>query len=52
MKAEIKEYLAGLPQERQGVMAKLLETIQEQIDPKFDLILAYGMPSFVVPLSL
>jgi len=48
----INNYFEKLPQERREVMSKLRSIIQENLPKGFEEAMSYGMPGFVVPLSL
>lgn len=48
----VGDYVAQLPQERQEPFRQLLSTIRQNIDPAFDEVINYGMPSWVVPHSI
>ena len=48
----IREYLNNTPDNRKEVMQKLITTIRMNIPKGFQEVLAYGMPSWVVPHSI
>jgi uncharacterized protein YdhG (YjbR/CyaY superfamily) len=47
----VEEYIAAIPQERQAVFRRLMETIRSNLPEGFKETIQYKMPSFVVPLS-
>ncbi len=46
-----EEYIAALPEDRQPVIKKLRETLLANLPDGFEEQIAYGMISYVVPLS-
>ncbi|HET7415909.1 MAG TPA: DUF1801 domain-containing protein [Arthrobacter sp.] len=48
----VDDYAAELPEERRAAFGQLLSTIRQNIDPAFEEVLNYGMPSWVVPHSV
>lgn len=50
--ATVKEYMESLPEDRKTVVAKLHETIIENLPHGFEERMNYGMPGYVVPHSL
>ena len=47
-----EEYIAQLPEERQGPFNKLRDTILENLPKGFEEKMGYGMPAYVVPHSI
>ena len=47
----VEEYLKNIAPERQEVMKKLLNTIDQHLPKGFQSGLSYGMPGWMVPLS-
>ena len=55
MKVEAKSidnYFENIPEERQAAMKKLWKVISDNIPAKFEAVLSYGMPGYVVPHSV
>lgn len=50
--ANVEDYMAQLPDERKEVMAKLRQTILENLPKKFAEEMNYGMIGYVVPHSV
>jgi hypothetical protein len=48
----IKEYLEALPEDRKGVIKKLLMLFKKHLPKGFEPIMSYGMITFCVPHSL
>lgn len=48
----IKEYLAGIPEERRAAFDKLRETILSNLPEGFEERMSYGMIGYVVPHSI
>lgn len=42
------EYIAAVPEERRDALSKLVQTIRENIDPKFSEAYLYGMIGWVI----
>ena len=47
-----EQYLAELPEERQGPMRQLRQTILENLPEGFEEVMSYGMIGYVVPHSI
>ncbi|GAB4241955.1 MAG: DUF1801 domain-containing protein [Saprospiraceae bacterium] len=47
-----EQYLAELPEERQGLMRQLRQTILENLPEGFEEVMSYGMIGYVVPHSI
>ncbi|GGC91018.1 hypothetical protein GCM10011512_17590 [Tersicoccus solisilvae] len=47
----VEAYLAELEPERRGLVAALIKAIEARIDPGYELTMAWGMPTWVVPLD-
>lgn len=52
MSITVEEYLKSVPTEREQAFLTLLETITSNIPEGFEMVMQYGMPSFVVPHRL
>ncbi|TWT76436.1 hypothetical protein CA13_69300 [Planctomycetes bacterium CA13] len=48
----VDEYIAKLPEDRKPVLEKLRQTILKNLPKGFEECLNYGMPGYVIPLSL
>ncbi len=48
----IEQYIASLPEDRKDAIQKIRKTIAENIPEGFEEAMSFGMPSFVVPLSI
>ena len=48
----IEEYFENIPVERQEAMKKLWKVVSDNIPEKFEAVLSYGMPGYVVPHSV
>lgn len=52
-KAEtVKEYIDQIPEERMAAVKKLRTTIKKNLPKGFKECISYGMPAYVVPLSI
>ncbi|WP_100345725.1 DUF1801 domain-containing protein [Compostimonas suwonensis] len=49
--AEVAAYLDGLPEGRRSVIRPVFETVREAMPEGYELVLAWGMPGWVVPLT-
>jgi hypothetical protein len=49
--AAIEEYLAGIRGERGDAVRTVFDTVHAAMPEGFELVLSYGMPGWVVPLS-
>ena len=49
--AAVEEYLAGIPGERGEAVRAVFDTVHAAMPDGFELVLSYGMPGWVVPLS-
>lgn len=47
----VEEYLAAVPEDKKEAFLKLFRSVSQNIPSGFSVVLQYGMPSFVVPLS-
>ena len=45
----VAKYLAALPKERREAMQAVRKVILDNLDPDFEEVIGYGMPSYVVP---
>ena len=55
MKVEAKsveDYFENIPEERKEPMKKLWKVVTDNIPEKFEAVLSYGMPGYVVPHSV
>ena len=50
--ASIQQYFENIPEDRKEPMKKLWKVIQDNVPPKFEAVLSYGMPGYVVPHSV
>lgn len=48
----IEEYLAGLPEDRKGIISEMRRIILENIPEGFAEVMSYGMVGYVVPHSI
>lgn len=50
--SSIEEYFENIPEERQEAMKKLWKIVTDNVPAKFEAVLSYGMPGYVVPHSV
>lgn len=48
----VEEYFENIPEERQEAMKKLWKVVSDNVPAKFEAVLSYGMPGYVVPHSV
>lgn len=48
----VEEYLAGLPEDRKGIISEMRRIILENIPEGFAEVMSYGMVGYVVPHSI
>ena len=49
---DVEDYVSQIPEERKPVFNKLIEIIRANIPAEFTEQLSYGMPGWVIPLSM
>ncbi|MFT4981382.1 MAG: hypothetical protein ACI9UR_001236, partial [Bacteroidia bacterium] len=48
----VDDYFENIPEERQEAMKKLWKVVSDNVPAKFEAVLSYGMPGYVVPHSV
>ena len=50
--SSVEDYFEKIPEERQEAMNRLWKVVSDNIPKKFEAVLSYGMPGYVVPHSV
>lgn len=50
--SSVEDYFENIPEERQEPMKKLWKVVSDNVPEKFEAVLSYGMPGYVVPHSV